>query len=177
MSGGAPPDETINTSSTSDYATGTAIVNVFSGSSYQIEHQLVGVGDAIAGGRDAIGSLVIVDALDTSASYIDVLTPGATYSTASGFDYASTPEPSTGVMVCSGWWLLLEGAYGSGGKGIFEKSRAVRRNSTPGRFHSFFGFTALTLSQQAPYHREAQPATSQVARLLVSDDLSVKFPP
>ncbi len=65
----------------------------------------VGELQALGGETDSPGTseYKLVDASHTALFYIDVLTPGATYTTASGYTYfSSTPEAPTLVLLGSG---------------------------------------------------------------------------
>jgi hypothetical protein len=73
--------------------TQTSIVHTISGTELQLSSELTGSANVAAIGavESATG-----DASDTALSYITVLTPGASYTSASGFDYAApagVPEP------------------------------------------------------------------------------------
>ncbi len=62
-------------------------------------------------GVDGVGSFATADYSSTAKFFADVLTPGATYVSASGVNYASTvPEPSTLGLALLGlsalWWVV-----------------------------------------------------------------------
>lgn len=87
--------------------TSSFIFHTFVGDSLQLEHQFVG--EATAGtlfqARTVSSS---VDALNTSEVFISVLTPGASYTTASGVGYTQqTGTPEVGSLWLAGPVLLV----------------------------------------------------------------------
>lgn len=97
------------------------VVNTTSGANLQLVESLFGsLSINLNGFPSSSGT---IDASDTSEAFIDVLTPGATYTTASGVTYASIasiPEPKSFQLV--GIALALCGALGL-------RSRVNRRRS------------------------------------------------
>jgi hypothetical protein len=90
--GGQELDLLNNQGAANGFVTQSVIVDTVSGATLQLAATLTGSADA-AGVASAT-----VDASDTANSYITVLTPGASYTTASGVDYAppsTAPEPKS----------------------------------------------------------------------------------
>jgi hypothetical protein len=88
--------------------TQSVLVSTVSGASLDLTAAMIGILSVAATG-DAESATI--DASDTANVYIAVLTPGASYTTASGFDYtapATVPEPSLlwlEVLALAGLWV------------------------------------------------------------------------
>jgi hypothetical protein len=90
-----------------------AYVFTFVGDTIDI-HGFLGVDATVEGLTDGSSAKAITDATDTASFFIDVVTPGASYTTASGTAYFTptpVPEPSTitqlGPVVMLGiFWIL-----------------------------------------------------------------------
>ncbi len=75
------------------------------GETLQLSEELVLVATASSSFLNTGVHSSTADASDTAAAFVDVLTPGATYVTASGINYSSpvaTPEPATSLFVLMG---------------------------------------------------------------------------
>jgi hypothetical protein len=84
------------------------VVNTTSGASLELVESLQAELSMNDGSNEFPSSSATIDASDTSEAFINVLTPGATYTTASGVTYASIPEPHSLELV--GMALALCGA-------------------------------------------------------------------
>jgi hypothetical protein len=75
------------------------IIDTYAYAPLQLESELEGVA---SGETNGIGSYSATsDAADTANTYITILTPGATYTTASGVSYSSVPEPRTFLLLAA----------------------------------------------------------------------------
>jgi PEP-CTERM motif len=94
----------------------TLVLNTKVGDALQLTLQLNG--NALNGGIPAgtLSATALADASDTANVYFTVLTPGASYTTASGINYASQSTPEPGTL-----WLMATALAGI---------RAARRRST-----------------------------------------------
>ncbi len=63
----------------------------------QLESELEGVASAVVNGNGS--AYAVADASDTANTYITILTPGASYTTASGVSYSAVPEPPTFLLL------------------------------------------------------------------------------
>jgi hypothetical protein len=98
---GGKSSELDNSNDAADGMLSTSFIyHTLVGDSLQLQHQLLGAAE-VGTLFQARSSSATVDALNTSDAFISVLTPGASYTTASGVSYAapsSVPEPA-------GLWL------------------------------------------------------------------------
>jgi hypothetical protein len=113
--GSGEADLTNNQGAADGLITQSFIVHTFAGSSLRLASTLAGNagGDDVNGGESAI-----VDASDTANAYITVLTPGASYTTASGASYATpsaVPEPKS-------IWVLMVAAFAMAWLGTRRRS-------------------------------------------------------
>jgi len=75
----------------------SVIIDTVAYAPLELESELEGVANAqVTGGGSAYA---VADASDTENTYITILTPGATYTTASGVSYSAVPEPSTLLLL------------------------------------------------------------------------------
>ena len=122
------PDLSYNTDIINSYQdpqsliTDISQVTLIVGGTYQLEHQLVVVADAEVSTENLSGTnlVAVADAGTTSNSFIDILTPGATYTSASGANYQTpaVPEPSTFFIAAGGFAALWLSVSRRGPRGL-----------------------------------------------------------
>jgi hypothetical protein len=119
-----PLQALINTDATSQSSLVTSMDFVFrSGSNFTIQEDLL-LGAASFGSSLHPDVLALADASNTSNVFIDVLTPGATLSSASGTQYSSATAPEPSSFVLMGCSLLAYSLYrlrsrsAHGGRGL-----------------------------------------------------------
>jgi hypothetical protein len=107
LSLGSQYTQIYNNSGASDgLITQSFLVQTVAGAQLQLEEELFASSLIIDNSNAFPSSSATMDASDTSDAFINVLTPGASYTTASGTTYASIPEPAGLCLAAAGLLVI-----------------------------------------------------------------------